>query len=98
MLIAIARGRGLRQLGLLGIQIGVLTGLLLKFASLPAPTHTHAPHLSLKRRCQAVIVTLSYCSFVQDLQHVCCLHTRWSPESLAAISRHQEGTTITQMN
>lgn len=31
MLMAIARGGGLRQLWLLGIQIGVLTGLLLKF-------------------------------------------------------------------
>ncbi|MEQ2307103.1 hypothetical protein AMECASPLE_014752 [Ameca splendens] len=59
-----------------------------------APTH----FLSLNWRCQAVIVTLFYCSFVHDLQHVCCLHTSWSLESLAAISRHQKGTTITQMN
>lgn len=41
MMITITRGGEVRQLGLLGIQIGVLTGLLLKFVSPPHP-HAHS--------------------------------------------------------
>lgn len=61
-MMTIAMGGELRQLWLLGIQIGVLTGLLLKFF-LPHP-HTTTFPLLLDGWCQGVIVTVFLCSFL----------------------------------
>lgn len=61
-MMTIAMGGELRQLWLLGIQIGVLTGLLLKFF-LPHP-HTTTFPLLLDGWCQGVIVIVFLCSFL----------------------------------
>lgn len=72
VMMTITRGGELRQLWLLGIQIGVLTGLLLKFVFFLRI------FLSLDGQCQGAIVTVFFCTFLLDRQQVCCFYTSWS--------------------